>query len=244
MPIILWAFLILSKTSMNFFQKSLLFIVFAVFSFGFSSAQVNNRITCEFSMKEKLKDGKLSLIMGKIYYDKHIKKIVYDITFPEKEVWIMQDTFMYRIVPNQPPTTQGGMPGMVEFSIFHLALSGDLTTFGLRNSQFKIKKVEKDNGMILTHWAPPAAAKKYLGNIIVSQKDKNLTGVAFFNKENQVISKQIFKNYTKSANLDFPTEIIQVFYVDEVESYKITTFKNILVDDSTNERYYNYPIPK
>ena len=58
-----------------------------------------------------------------------------------------------------------------------------------------------------------------------------------------MLGKQFYKKYTIVNNLNFPTEIVQIMYLDGKENHQITTFKNIEVNNLKNENYYNYPLP-
>jgi len=46
-------------------------------------------------IKAKSPTGEQQLTVGKLYYDKNVKQIVYDVSFPEKEIWVQRDTVLY-----------------------------------------------------------------------------------------------------------------------------------------------------
>jgi hypothetical protein len=199
------------------------------------------RLSADFTIKQKNADGSSSLTIGKVYYDKNYKEIVYDISFPEKEIWVTKDTSLYKFVDKKFVNRQT-VPSITEFSIFHLSLNGSLSNFGLESSPFTIFKVEKENGMVLTTWAPPAKAAKIFGKVVVSQKEKKLYGVAIFNAKDQVMNKQFYKDYDNTSGIEFPKEIVQISYINGKESYQVTTYSNIIVDDYSEEEMYNYPL--
>ncbi|MDQ3192436.1 MAG: hypothetical protein M3Q58_12655 [Bacteroidota bacterium] len=200
------------------------------------------RITADFSIKENKPDGQSQLIMGKVYYDKIYKKIIYDIVFPEKGILVITDTVIYRIennkIINKTPTGN-----LNDFSVFHLTLNGDLTNFGLNNSPYTIGTVEKKENLIITTWLPPEKYKHLLGKTIISQKDKRLFGLVFFTPFEEIIGKQFFKEYKNINGLEFPLEMVQVTLFEKKEFYKITTFKNVVIDEFKNENLYNYKLP-
>ncbi|HET6243234.1 MAG: hypothetical protein H0V01_01590 [Bacteroidetes bacterium] len=200
------------------------------------------RIKADFSIKENKPDGQSQLIMGQVYYDKIYKKIIYDITFPEKGVLIVTDTVIYRIENNKviSKTPTGNLN---DFSVFHLSLNGDLINFGLNNSPYTIGTIEKKENLVISTWIPPKKYAHLLGKTIISQKDKRLFGLVFFTPTEEIIGKQFFRKYINTNGLEFPSELVQVTYFDNKEFYKITTFKNIIIDEFKNENLYNYNLP-
>ena len=64
------------------------------------------------------------------------------------------------------------------------------------------------------------------------------------NAKEEVVNKQIYKNYLNINGLNFPGEIINFVYVDGKESFQVTTFKNIKVNDFEESYLYNYPVPE
>jgi hypothetical protein len=201
------------------------------------------RIKAEFSIKSKGIDGSQQLTMGTVYYDKTSKKIVYITKFPEKEIWVSSDTVMYKIADNKVIIRQK-IPAIAEFTIFHLSLNGQLADFGLKNSTFKMDKVEKDKDLIITTWLPPDQFKKFIGKIMISNKEKKLQGIIFFNSKGEILTKQFFSKYINVKGFEFPGEIAQISYLNGKEGYEMTTYKNIIINDFKEDHIYNYSIPK
>lgn len=132
---------------------------------------------------------------------------------------------------------------MVEFSIFHLVLNGNLIDYGLTKTKFKIKKVEKLEGNVISTWEPPAELKKLFGDILLSNVNQQLNGIVFENYEGEVISRQFFQNYIEVNGLSFPQEIIKEDNFNGQKVYELTTFSNILINDLSGENQYDYKIP-
>jgi len=62
-----------------------------------ANAQTFNRIEADFSIKEKDINGNKLLTIGRVYYDKNIRKIVLNISFPEKIIIVATDSLVYMI---------------------------------------------------------------------------------------------------------------------------------------------------
>lgn len=221
------------------FNIILLFLLLPIFS----NAQHFFRIRADVSIKEKMPDGHTSLTLGKVYYDKSSKKLVYDIAFPEKETWVSADTTLYKFI-NGKFDSRHLVPFKPEFSIFHITMNGNLPNFGLEDSFYKVEKVDKDSDMIITTWAPDDKLKKSFGKVKISQKQKKLYGIVFLNVKNEIIKKQFFRNYVNTNGLNFPGEITELTTMPAGQDIKVTTYKNIIVDDIREDNIYNYPIPK
>jgi hypothetical protein len=214
--------------------------------FPFSLIQVNPqfffRIKTDFVIKAKSATGEQQLTVGKLFYDKNIKQIVYEISFPEKEVWIQKDTILYKIV-NSKVIGKQRIPAGLEFSVYNLALNGNLTDFGLNKTKFKIKKVEKGDNSVISTWEPPPESKKYFGDILLSIVNQQLAGIVFKNSTGEIVSRQFFRNYIKVKGLFFPQEVIRENYINGQKNIELTNFSNILINDLSGENEYDYKIP-
>lgn len=193
-------------------------------------------------IKAKLPTGEQQLTVGKLFYDKNVKQIVYVISFPEKEIWVQKDTVLYKIV-NSKVMGKQRIPAGIEFSIYNLVLNGNLADYGLKKTKFKIKKVEKSENNIISTWEPPAESKKYFGDILLSNVNQQLNGIVFKNNAGEIVSRQFFRNYIKVKGLSFPQEIVKENYVNGQKVYELTTFTHILINDISGENTYDYKIP-
>lgn len=204
-----------------------------------AKAQYYYRIECEISIKNKIPDGEGVLILGKAYYDKNISRMVYDIRFPEKEVWVVQDTTV-TIHKNGETERIRGVAAYNQSTIFHKILEGRLNNYGLEGTVYAIQEVERDGDLVITTWAPTRESQA-LGKIYTSTLDDELFGVVFQNPSGEVIGRQLFRNYTLVRGMKVPTEIVQVFYKDGAEEYQLFSLSNIKINNPGNENMYHYP---
>jgi hypothetical protein len=223
--------------------RASIFVLFVVFSLFNVQAQKFYRIKGDFSIKTKLYNGTSQLVIGKVYYDRNIKKLVYQNSFPAVETWVSFDTTVYCIVNNKV-TKRITSPPLSQFSIFHLALTSQINNYGLKNTMFKIQKVEKQNSMVITTWLAPFQFSKIFGKVLISNVSNKLYGIVFLDQKGQVLRKQFFNNYQNISGLEFPLEIIDISYVNGKENYQVTTYKNIEVDKISEDNMYNYIVPQ
>ena len=191
-----------------------------------------------------MRDGKSNLTMGTVYFDKTAKRLVYQIKFPEKETLVLTDSFYYRYKDGKI-IEQKKAVNILSFSIFNLALSSKMSNFGLDgNPAFKLVDVTKEDSLIISTWRPAVEKLKELtGDVLISQKKKQLFGLVFFDKDGKLLSKQFYEEYKNFKGLEFPGIITQINFLDGKEFYKITTFKNVVVNDMNENNIYNYSIP-
>jgi len=224
-------------------KNNIFLILYSIFTCLFininvSAAQSFFRVSADFTIKEQNLSGD-EFYKGKVYYDKNIDQIIYDVSFPSSQKLIVADTQIY-VVENNAIKSRQFTPNTNQFSIFNLALAGDLKNFGLNRTGYSVSAVEEGNGSTIIEWVPPKEMAEMLGKTVLSVKDGQLMGIALFKPNGELAGKQFFKDYIVDAGLPFPSKIIQITYLNEEEFYKITTFKNVKIDDITDEdKYYS-----
>ena len=220
------------------FKKFILVIVLG-FSFqNFTLAQDYFRISADFTVKVKKSDGRLNLTRGRVFYDKNYKELIYEISFPQNEKWVIKDTSLI-IIRKDTLYEKTSIPSINEFTVFHLALNSNLSDFGLKNSVYKINKVEKKNDLVLSYWKIPDQASTILDHVIIAKKDNRLESIVMIGNDAKIVSRQFFKDYEKIDAFEFPRQIVQILYDENgLENYQITEFKNIKINDLGNNSFY------
>ncbi len=104
---------------------------------SFVNAQPFYRISADFSIKSTQIDNSKQLIIGTVFYDINEKQIIYDIIFPKKEIWVFEDTLTYKIV-NDTIKEIIKSPNIIETTIFHLALSGQMAYYGFKKTDYNV----------------------------------------------------------------------------------------------------------
>ncbi len=223
--------------------KNLFLICFFCFLFVGSYSQNAYRIKADVTIKIRNRDSTFQFTKGTVRYDRNYKKIIFNITFPQKEDYVSIDTLIYKFQNGIIISTKGS-PLKPEFSIFHFILNNDISDFGLRNSSYKATNVEKANDLIITKWTAPDAPKFPLGNIIVSSKDKKLETVIIYDKKGAILSRQIFKKYKFINGIEIPMEMLAVNYYNGAKTYQIMQFDKVLINEPGHDPEYDFQIPK
>jgi hypothetical protein len=225
-------------------MKIAYFFVLLVVLFCFSAhSQSYYRLKADFSIKEKLISGKTQLSTGKVYFDVSSQTICYYIAYPAQQIWLIKDSSFYKIL-NGKIVRRLTVPNIASHSVFLLALNGTLSSFGLAHSAYKPQSVTQEGELVITCWVPPSHLSKKLGKIYTSNKSKTLSGVVFKDLKENIITKCSFDKYLNIEGLMFPHEIIQVNFVGNKESYQLTSYKNVILNDFNENDKYNFVLPK
>ncbi len=194
------------------------------------------------TIKSKNVDGEQAITIGKVYYDRNVRQVIYHISFPEPETWVTTDSLTYRIIKDSLVSKHISI-GMAEFSVFHLALNSHLPNFGLKSSSYHIESVERDSSNVVTTWSPKENMKDKMGKILVSTRNKELFGVVFLDPSGSVLRKQFFEEYIYVSGLAFPGKIVEIGYEFGRESYQISNFRKLKVDELENNSNYRFILP-
>lgn len=225
---------------MNKFFLSFIFIV----AIGFSAfSQSGYRIKSDFLFKVKNPDSTFNLSKGVVYYDKNIKKLVFDLQFPEREIKVTKDTLVYTYRADTLYSIEKNILAP-EFTLFNYLLTDQFQTYGIDDKYFSADKVERSRNMVITHWKPKGQIAEVIGEIVIAQKQKRLYSVLIKNPEMEILNRQIFKKYQTIKGTTIPTEILSVFHVDSLKYLQMTTLKNSVINETINEHIYDFDLKK
>lgn len=203
-------------------------------------AQKYYRVNADFTVKIKRSDGTMNLTKGSVYYDKNIKELIYRVSFPQPEVWVIADTSLFKF-RNDTLYERISIPSVNEFTVFHLSLNSGISDFGMKRSRFKVSKVEKKNDLVLSYWKIPDKAEISIDHVVVAKKENRLESVIMMGDESKVLSRQFYRNYMKSGAFEFPQQIVQILPGENGEdNYQVTEFKNIKVNDMDNDELFRH----
>lgn len=206
------------------------------------SGQSYFRMSADFTVKVKRSDGSMNLTKGVVYYDKNIQDLIYRVSFPREENWVVRDTSIMKF-RNDTLIDRQGIPSINEFTVFHLTLNAGLKDFGLQQSRFKVSKVERRDGMVLSYWKIPKQISEQISHVVVAKKENRLESVIIMGPDSRVISRQFYREYHTDGAFEFPKQIVQILYDEEGnETYQVTEFDQIRVNDLDHEELYRFTL--
>lgn len=221
-------------------KSSIIICLLSMYVFQSAQGQEYYRVNADFSVKIKRSDGTMNLTKGTVYYDKNIKELIYRVTFPQPEVWVIADTSLFKF-RSDTLYDRISIPSVNEFTVFHLSLNSGISDFGLKRSRFKVSRVEKKNDLVLSYWKIPDKAEISIDHVVVAKKDNRLESVVMVGKESEILSRQFYRNYIKIGAFEFPQQIVQILPGEEGEdNYQVTEFKNIVVNNMDNDDLFSH----
>ena len=219
------------------FIKSIFILGLVLFPFFLLGQRAYSRIEAEITIKEI--DSTSRITTGKMYYDKNLEAIYYSIKFPKKEIIAYTDSMIYKLNKGKIIENYQSSSGL-KFNIFNLILNSQMEYYGLNASSYELVNTKNDSDQIITTWEPKFKNKKYRsGKIIMSQKNKLIFGLVSFHPDGSIISKQFFEDYNNIDGLMIPSKITQIAFINDKTEYKITTYKNIIVNNFDDQKNYS-----
>ena len=217
--------------------RLLLLPVITLFTFSYFGQKAFSRIEAEITIKEI--DSTNRITTGKMFYDKNLGSIYYSIMFPNREVVVYTDSMIFRLNNDKVVENYKSATGL-KFNIFNLVLNSQMEYYGLNSSSYELVNTKNNQDQIITTWEPKFKNKKYKsGKIVMSQKNKLIFGLVSFHPDGSVISKQFFEDYNNVDGLMIPFKITQIAFINDKPEYKITTFKNIKVNNFEDQKNYS-----
>ncbi|MEL6562453.1 MAG: hypothetical protein AAFQ94_30060 [Bacteroidota bacterium] len=213
------------------------FLLLFVYSNESHAQRLYSRIESDISIKEIFPDGTKSLMLGKVFFDVENNSIVYHIAFPEKETMVLKDSLVLSLkdsVLNKKLSSSQ----LIDFSIYKLALSGELKTFGLDETKFLLGRISENDDGVSSEWIPKIENPPF--KIIISQANNKITGIALVESTGKILNKQFFKKYQKIGRISFPTEILEISYTGSGVYKKMMTHSEIKLDNYSDEINSSY----
>lgn len=232
----------LSALRGRFFLLKLTATCLVIYTFSALSSPILGqqayRIKAECTVKSKtVGSNEAGLIMGTVFYDVRIGRLIFDVKFPENETWVFVDSVQWTI---RNDTLISVKPSMLKpkLSVLHLSLNQQLGGFGLEQSGYTMTSVKTEQGLVISNWSPPAAARKKMGTIALASQERQLKSVIFYHPNGKILRKQFFRKYQKISNVSLPTEVIDEIYNQDKKLFQSTEYKNTVINDQAPDFHY------
>lgn len=200
--------------------------------FFISAQSLGDRVEAEYSIKEIGYDGKQSLVVGKVFFDGRNKTLTHTQSFPSENLFTFRDSTI--LLVSDDSVVMGSSSALsIELSIYNLILENRVSDLGLREKGFKLINVENEGDKVVSQWVYPG--KVDFGTIMTIHKAGYLEGLVFYDQVGNALLKQYFKDYQKIGTVFFPSKIYESTFTPQGENRKITTHRNIKVNDYSDE---------
>jgi hypothetical protein len=202
-------------------------------------AQFAYRMHANILTQTRLPDSTFQVSKGKINYDINHRKIIFDFSFPEKEKVILFDTLMYRYV-NDTLVEETRNYLVPEQSFFHYILTENISNYGYDQTVFKTGGTERQGDLVITTWLAPEQLHEIVTKVLVATRRKQLYSVSILGPDEEVINRQILKNYELIGGIEVPHEILMATYLDRGTTYQIIKLDNVILNEPGNDQKYNH----
>lgn len=227
-------------------RKRFTISVLFLFSFiGHPEAQDYFRFRSDFTLKEISSVGdslERRLIIGTCTFDNKINKLTYNLSFPQEEQWIIQDTFVYTLKQGKlvDKTTA---PYITEHSIFKMLLAQSLSDFGLIKSGYQIESVKRLEDQVYITYLPPDEYLDALGPLVLINEKKLLKGVIYYEPTGNMMFRQQLDDYQVIDGLPIPGQLTHIVEKDGKSIKRVLSFDHVVINEAGNDELYNQPIP-
>lgn len=194
-------------------------------------------------MKQRQGD-KGQLVKGRLFYDKKVNKLCYQVQFPEPEYLVFKDSLLYRFSSDRAFLDQKEFPHHPAFSSYSLILNRKLDDLGLKKIGYTVQDLDmQGDSVAITRWEPPPKLKDNLGKVYLSHKRKVLDGAVFYSPEGEIIAKEFYQRVEVIEGMLVPTQKLAILYQDGDKRMTITTLQNVRFDELDHEDLYDFPLP-
>lgn len=212
-------------------------LLFFVCITGLSFSQgVHFRFTAGYTIKEIDTAGVEKISIGEVFLDKNQKNLFFYQEFPGKKQTKLRDTILSTYQSDTLAATLA-IKGFYDMAIYNTILSSKLSDFGLRERGYVVNKVFEDAGKVIARYEPKDSTT--FGNVeLVTNSNYQLELVLVYLPDGGLVSKTFLSDYVIKKGLFVPRKIYQLAYVNKKVVKKITTLRNIKIDEEGNTHKY------
>lgn len=173
--------------------------------------------------------------MGHLDYDRIKIQVVYDIKFPEREDWVIQDSVFYHL-KGDSIVRKFTVPYAMNLMDFDIILNDYNHDFLFQQMGCELEDIKREGDNIFKLWKAPELSELGAFYYILAQSQgQNTTGLAYMDESKRVIGRQYYADFKIVDGLNMPHSIEQRVYSDSTTYVK----KLILKDVSLNNQERN-----
>jgi hypothetical protein len=208
-------------------MKQICVLFFCILGLFSISAQKHTHFKADFSIKEKSsKSDVYKLVVGSVDYDALSNKTQYQIIFPQKQRWIIQDSFLTKYTHDTLISTVK-IGNLNEYFFFDNIVNYKGNDFGLTDLGFETIDVKIILDTIHLTWSPPHQYKSFIKEATTRLKDNVLIAVSFMDVSGMEIHKIYYEDYIFINDMPVPQKVQTLYRTSKEELYKIITFRSL-----------------
>lgn len=196
-------------------------------------------------ISRQVQNGKSVTLKGEIYYQRN-GNLTTHFTYPKEYVMMansLGETKIYDPTSNTVSKYQNQLFS-TQSSQFYYFLSGKISDMGLTNIGYVQDKTRFEKGLTISEWKlkkedPKALIQKVK---LVFSNNKPVY-MDYKNKDNKIIRKVFYYNYTILENIEFPGTTTEIQYEGKDSSVSKTSYESFKTNEQAVSNYFNFVIP-
>mgnify|MGYP003109951568 CR=1 FL=1 len=115
---------------------------------------------------------------------------------------------------------------------------------GLSEIGFRLQDSKVEEGLIITEWVPPVDGMKYFSFIKIVHENDNPIYLEYRDRDNKIIKKVYYYNYEYFNQLEIPTAVTTIDYLNENDStVSKTIYSDFQFNTNENKQKLKYKVP-
>lgn len=224
-------------------NRYLVILVLLIFSYQLP-AQMFNNVSVDANLR-KVNNSRIQNLSLTTYFDTSGKMVaIYNrpenlvIINDERGRVVIYDSKSNTVVQSNNPYYSSKTNELYYF------FNNKKSDLGLSEIGFKMQDSKVEDGLIVTEWIPPIDGMKYFSFIKMVHENDNPIYLEYRDQNNEIIKKVFYYNYEYFNQLQLPTAVTTIDFVNESDStVSKTIYSNFQFDVESNKRHLKYKIP-
>lgn len=170
-----------------------------------------------------------TIIIGKVILDNILKQLSFEISFPEKEYWLLQDSLIKKFQSDTLISTEK-LGNFDDLSVFNELLKIYKNDYGLEALGFTIKNIKQEDELSIIDWSPSKNFESFISYAQTTVKNNLLHSFAVYDNNNMSMNTTFFSNYVFFNGKPIPKKIRSKTSSAKFHIFKSIEFENIVAE--------------
>ncbi len=195
---------------------------------------------------QSLQGGKAATVEAELFYQSLDGRMITVFEQPYHQVMITNkkgELSVYRPGENTLYRRQS-MEYSSENNLVYFFLEGKTHDLGLHEMGFAQTKTEFDNGLLITHWMPPAALGHLFSHIELVHEDYMPIYAGYYDASRKLVKKVYYSNYEVFPQIVLPMTITEFNYLPGGDSIvSRVQFSEVYFNRQAVSSWFDFEIP-
>lgn len=195
---------------------------------------------------QSLQGGRAATVEAELFYQSLDGRMVTVFQQPYHQVMVTNkqgELSVYRPGENTVYRRQS-MEYSSENNLVYFFLEGKTHDLGLREMGFTQTKTEFEDGLLITHWMPPAAMGHLFSHIKLVHEDYMPIHAAYYDASRKLVKKVYYSNYEVFPQIILPMTITEFNYLPGGDSIvSRVQFSEVYLNRQAVSSWFDFSIP-